>query len=92
MNFCQKVAYFTKKIPIGKVASYGQIASLISTPRAAIVVGQCLHHLDSRTDIPWQRVINSQGYITTTCDSHPAILQKQLLENEGVISQKKNGL
>ena len=92
MSFFDQVETLVKKIPAGKVASYGQIAGLISSPRAARVVGWCLHQMDTEKDIPWYRVINSKGYITTTCADHTADLQKQLLEKEGVSVVKKDGL
>jgi methylated-DNA-protein-cysteine methyltransferase related protein len=92
MKFCEKVEHITKKIPKGKVASYGQIAALVSTVRAAQAVGWCLHGLDGKTDIPWHRVINSKGYITTSCEEHDKDLQKNLLEKEGVKVTKKDEL
>jgi len=92
MTFCKKVKIVTRQIPKGMVASYGQIASLISTTRAARAVGWCLHGMGNDKTIPWHRVINSKGYITTTCASHPALLQKALLEKEGVKAMKKEKL
>lgn len=91
MNFFAKVYYYTKKIPAGRLASYGQIAALAGSPRAARQVGWALHIMPAADyqKIPWQRVINSQGYISTTCLEHPADLQKRLLEQEGVEVQKK---
>ena len=84
MTFYQKVYQLTKKIPKGKVASYGQIAGMISTPRAARIVGWALHVADNKIDLPWQRVINSKGIISTTCLDHPKELQANLLKAEGV--------
>ncbi len=92
MNFYNRVKEITKQIPRGKVASYGQIAAMISTPRAARVVGWALHTMDVEAGIPWQRVINSKGYISTTCPTHNAILQKRLLQKEGVNCVKREGL
>ncbi len=92
MKFYDQVYQLVKKIPHGKVASYGQIAGLISTPRAARVVGWCLHTMDTKQDFPWHRVINSKGYITTTCPDHTADLQKKLLEKEGIEVGKKDQL
>ena len=51
-------------IPYGKVASYGQIARMAGLPKHARLVGYLLKHLDSAADIPWHRVINSQGKIS----------------------------
>ncbi len=92
MNFYAQVKHITKQIPRGKVASYGQIAAMISTPRAARVVGWALHVLDTESDIPWHRVINSQGFISTTCTVHTADIQRQLLQKEGVVCIKSEGL
>lgn len=50
-----------RRIPRGKVATYGQIAELAGLPRRARLVGQVLWQLDETTDIPWHRVINARG-------------------------------
>ncbi len=88
-TFTQKTLQAVHSIPKGKVASYGQIALMIGVPRAAQAVGQVLHASDTNTTstapIPWWRVINNAGRISTTCLEHPAIMQKQLLEKEGVV-------
>jgi methylated-DNA-protein-cysteine methyltransferase related protein len=84
MSFGQRVIGQIKKIPRGKVATYGQIAALAGSPRAAIVVGSILHHQSERYDLPWQRVISSRGIISTTCLEHPPQLQASLLSSEGV--------
>ncbi|MBU1036866.1 MGMT family protein [Patescibacteria group bacterium] len=91
MNFYQKVLKLTKKIPKGKVATYGQIASMISTPRAARLVGWALHTGANKHHAPWQRVINSQGMISTTCLDHPKELQAFLLKKEGVKVKENQG-
>ncbi|MBU1130731.1 MGMT family protein [Patescibacteria group bacterium] len=88
MNFYQKVYSLVKKIPKGKVATYGQIASIISTPRAARMVGWALHVGAEENKAPWQRVINSKGMISTTCLDHPKDLQAYLLKKEGVEVKK----
>ena len=68
--------------PKGKVVSYGQVALLVGIPRAAIQVGWVLHwHGD---EVPWWRVVNKKGRISTTCLEHDANLQKALLEKDGV--------
>ena len=90
-NCYQRVYTLVKKIPKGKVATYGQIATLASSPRSARVVGWALHILSEpeMKRIPWQRVINRKGIISTTCADHPRDLQKLLLESEGVEVKKK---
>jgi methylated-DNA-protein-cysteine methyltransferase related protein len=73
-----------KKIPRGKVATYGQIAELAGLEGHARQVGYALHNLPSRSDVPWHRVINAKGEISprSSGDSHE--LQRMLLEGEGV--------
>ncbi|WP_130803187.1 MGMT family protein [Acinetobacter ihumii] len=73
-------------IPHGKVASYGQIAKMAGLPKHARLVGQVLAQLDDQHDIPWHRVINAQGQISTThLDQHGNNLQQVKLLEEGVV-------
>ncbi|OGC56081.1 hypothetical protein A3H26_01520 [candidate division WWE3 bacterium RIFCSPLOWO2_12_FULL_36_10] len=69
-------------IPKGKVASYGQVALMAGFPRGARRVGWILHQLGDNS--PWWRIINNSGRISTSCLEHTALLQKELLINEGV--------
>ena len=82
----RKIYAAVKKIPRGKVASYGQVARLAGFPRHARVVGYALHALKSGNDenIPWQRVINAKGYISLKDFDGGAIIQRKLLEQEGI--------
>ncbi|QQG49625.1 MAG: MGMT family protein [Candidatus Berkelbacteria bacterium] len=89
--FASKVVKIIKSIPRGKVATYGQVAALAGTPRAAIVVGQILHHQTEVYNLPWQRVINSKGMISTTCLEHPPAMQAGLLQEDGVTVSEQNG-
>jgi methylated-DNA-protein-cysteine methyltransferase-like protein len=73
-----------KIVPAGKVATYGQIARLAGLPGQARQVGYALHNLPSGSDVPWQRVINSQGRISFPRDSVAWTMQKSILESEGV--------
>ncbi|HVR37652.1 MAG TPA: MGMT family protein [Thermoanaerobaculia bacterium] len=75
---------WVKKIPRGRVATYGQIAALAGLEGHARQVGYALHHLPDGSDVPWHRVINAQGEISlrSAGDSHE--LQRMLLEAEGV--------
>ncbi len=74
-----------KQVPEGKVATYGQIARIIGSPRAARQVGMVLFGLrDSEAEIiPWQRIINAQGKISTYKIGNGE-LQRALLESEGI--------
>jgi len=96
MNFFEQVYETVKKIPRGKVASYGLVAALCGSPRAARQVGWALHQLDRKPDllksVPWHRVVNSKGYISTTCHTHTADMQKTMLEQEGIKFKKNGGL
>ena len=71
-------------IPPGKVASYGQVASLAGLGRGARLVGKTLGDLPSDTRIPWHRVVNSQGRISLPTDSGSHATQRQRLEEEGI--------
>ncbi|MBI2054941.1 MAG: MGMT family protein [Candidatus Sungbacteria bacterium] len=84
MNFYEEVYKWVCKVPRGKVATYGQIASIISTPRSAQVVGFALRALPKDNDVPWQRVINSQGRISIQNPRWPQSEQARLLKKEGV--------
>lgn len=72
-----------RQIPSGKVATYGQIANIIGecSPR---MVGYALAALKSGSDVPWQRVINSQGKISLRNHGGESLLQRQLLLAEGI--------
>lgn len=72
-----------KRIPKGRVATYGQIARLagIGQPRR---VGYALRILPENNDVPWQRVINARGEISRRWDPDCVDRQRALLEKEGV--------
>ncbi|TGK96629.1 MGMT family protein [Leptospira brenneri] len=85
-NFYDSVYAVVKKIPKGKVTTYGHIALLLGNPRAARAVGYALNALgkDTEQKVPWQRVINAQGRISFRGEVFRASLQKKILESEGV--------
>lgn len=91
MSFGHRAIEFIKQIPVGRVVSYGGIAALAGSPRAAIIVGQILRHSSERDQLPWQRVINSKGFISIVNMNYPPELQAQLLKKEGVEVQRING-
>jgi len=90
-NFYQRVYNIVQNIPSGKVMTYGQIASIISTPRSARVVGYALKALPQNTHIPWQRVVNHEGRITISNHNFPKNLQADLLQKESIRVMKKEG-
>ena len=75
-----------KKIPRGKVATYGQIADLAGLDGHARFVGYALHGTPRTINIPWHRVINSQGKISLSGPS--AQRQRKLLEAEKIVFSK----
>ena len=81
--FHQCVVDILRKIPRGKVATYGQIAALAGSPRAARQVVRILHACSEKLDLPWYRVINKQGKISLPQNGGYE-LQKSLLKKEGV--------
>lgn len=83
-NFKNRVIQIVKKIPYGKVTTYGTIATLAGLPRGARLVGGILHFNSREYDLPWQRVINKEGLISIKSLTHPKALQKTLLMDEGV--------
>lgn len=81
-KFKDSVLKAVSLVPKGKVVSYGQVAAVVGVPRGAIQVGWVLHQNGDK--VPWWRVINVKGRISTTCLEHDATMQKALLEKEGV--------
>lgn len=81
MTFHEKVAHFIALIPEGKVATYGQIANLAGSPRAARQVAWVLKHKGD--NLPWHRVINAKGEISLK-RFDGFIVQRDLLVLEGV--------
>lgn len=81
--FTEKVLNLIKNIPEGKVMTYGQIAQLAGSPRAARQVVRILHSMSRTHPLPWHRVINRKGEIAIQSDDgfHE---QKLLLQMEGV--------
>jgi len=74
-----------KRIPKGRVATYGQVARLAGVPGHARLVGYALHSLREGTDVPWHRVVNAQGRISLPPDPEAGGFQRALLESEGVV-------
>lgn len=74
-----------RRIPRGRVATYGQIAMVAGLPRQARLVGYALSAVPLESGIPWHRVINAAGRISLRrTDSGGGVTQRLLLEREGV--------
>ena len=83
-TFSERVYATVRRIPSGRIVSYGGVAALIGKPRAARGVGYALSHLPHDTDVPWWRVVNRRGAISTTRINGVAQRQRAILEGEGV--------
>lgn len=70
-----------KEVPAGRVATYGDVATVVGGGCDARTVGYALNMVPKTSDdpVPWQRIINAQGGISTS-----GVLQRKLLENEGI--------
>jgi methylated-DNA-protein-cysteine methyltransferase-like protein len=81
--FTENIVEIILSIPAGKVATYGQIAGLAGSPRAARQVVRILHSMSKKHHLPWHRVINAKGQIALQDDES---YNEQLLslESEGV--------
>jgi methylated-DNA-protein-cysteine methyltransferase-like protein len=95
--YAEQVYALVRRIPSGRVMTYGQIALMIAPPAgvnadeyrrvAPIWVGGAM--ANAPDGVPWQRVINSQGKISTRPGLGPAV-QRKLLEDEGVVFDHKD--
>ena len=84
MSRYDQVYELVRAIPPGRVATYGQIASYIDrcTPR---MVGYAMASTPPGMEIPWHRVINSKGMISVRASGERDMLQRLLLEAEGIV-------
>lgn len=80
----ERVWAVVRRIPKGRVATYGQIARLAGLPGHARQVGYALHDLPRGSRVPWHRVINAQGRISARSDGSWGIDQRFRLLAEGV--------
>jgi methylated-DNA-protein-cysteine methyltransferase-like protein len=83
-NAWQSVYRVVRRIPAGRVATYGQVAALAGMPGAARQVGWALSALAEEADVPWQRVVNAMGKISMRAAPESEGLQRSMLEAEGV--------
>lgn len=87
-KYRERVYTIVRRIPSGRVMTYGQIAELLGEGYTPRTVGFVMH--SSPEGLPWHRVINAQG----GCSTGPVVLphdkQQRMLENEGVVFNKQN--
>lgn len=87
MKYFEQVYQVVEKIPQGKVATYGQIASMLGNPRNARIVGYALRLLTTEErGVPWWRVVNAKGYISIDHGhgGFEKVVQAELLRDEGI--------
>jgi methylated-DNA-protein-cysteine methyltransferase-like protein len=87
-SFFERVYQVVRLIPFGQVATYGQIAAIVSHRGAARTVGWALHGLAEESDVPWHRVINARGKISLGPESQ----QSTLLAQEGIILDERGSI
>jgi len=73
-----------RRIPRGRVATYGQVAELAGLPGHARQVGYAMHALPTSTTVPWHRVVNVSGGCSRRATPGAELTQRLLLEREGV--------
>ena len=80
----QRIYAVVRRIPRGQVATYGQVASLAGLAGHARQVGYALHALTDGSVVPWHRVINARGEVSTRSVPGAELQQRFMLEAEGV--------
>lgn len=73
-----------RRIPKGRVSTYGRVARLARLQGHARQVGYAMHGLPPATTVPWQRVVNARGEISRRSRGGGEVTQRLLLEREGV--------
>lgn len=87
-KYRERVYKIVREIPNGRVMTYGQIAAILGAGYTPRTIGYVMHAADTE-NVPWQRVINSQGACSTGKMMLPVNLQQKMLEDEGVKFDEK---
>ena len=83
-GFFEQVYHIAKKIPYGRVTSYGAIAKYLGTPKSARMVGWAMNASHNDDEVPAHRVVNRVGLLSGKHHFEGTNLMQQLLESEGV--------
>jgi methylated-DNA-protein-cysteine methyltransferase related protein len=86
-GYRERVFEIVRRIPSGRVMTYGQLAEILGEGYTPRTVGFVMHSADET--VPWQRVINSQGACSTGRVIVPPDLQQRMLVSEGVVFNEK---
>ncbi|MBL7665242.1 MAG: MGMT family protein [Bacteriovoracaceae bacterium] len=89
-DFTKNVIRLIKRIPKGKVATYGQLAKLAGKPQGSRGVAWILHSSSHTQALPWHRVVNSKGCISFPAETESFIKQKARLERERIKFDNKD--
>ncbi|MHB0755582.1 MGMT family protein [Polaribacter sp. M15] len=85
-NFFEKVYVVARKIPFGRVTSYGAIATYLGAARSARMVGWAMNNSHTQSEeVPAHRVVNKKGLLTGKHHFNGTNLMQQLLESEGIV-------
>jgi methylated-DNA-protein-cysteine methyltransferase-like protein len=84
----ERVFALVRRIPAGRVMTYGQVALVLGQGYTPRTVGYVMHAAGEE-NVPWQRVINSQGACSTGRVVIPQDMQRRMLENEGVVFNER---
>ena len=87
-NYSQRIWRTVSRVPAGKVVGYGFIADLAGLPGRARLVGRVLRNAPADLQLPWHRILRSNGQIAFSIGSAEAKLQAGLLQEEGVVVLK----
>ena len=87
-TYRERVYEIVRQIPVGRVMTYGRIAEVLGEGYTPRTVGYVMHGADTE-NVPWQRVINSQGACSTGRMTMPLNLQQSMLESEGVVFNER---
>lgn len=84
-TFTENTVKIIQQIPPGHVMTYGQVAAEAGNPRGARQVARILHSMSAKYDLPWHRIINAKGTISTPENAESkGETQRERLESEGI--------
>lgn len=81
----ERIYAVVRRIPRGRVATYGQVAQLAGLPGHARQVGYALHAMATERPVPWHRVMNARGEVSVRSEPGGDSAQRAFLEREGVV-------
>lgn len=88
----ERIYSVVRRIPRGRVATYGQVARLAGMPGHARQVGYALNALNEDSGVPWHRVVNARGEVSKRSEPSCEVIQRELLEAEGVRFDRRERL